>query len=379
MAASLSLQHLPGETRAFLFRDERLEEFVVERDGEGARLGDRFLGRVTRVDRRLSGAFVALGEGPDGLLPLTADAPAVSDGDRIVVAVTRVASEEKGPRLALCPGETACGEPRRLAAGIGAIEDLLSLGPETIETDHADLQRRLRAAGHDVRLLPEGFGESRAAAFDAAVEALLRPAVALPGGGSLLIESGRTLTAIDVNLGDRLGAEAALEANRAAAAELVRQLRLRALGGRIVIDFLESGETAVRRASEASLKAAFAADRERVKFIGWSRGGLYELTRRRGRPSLPALLLEPDPAGYGWRKRPLTLAFEALRALALAARHAPGRALVLAAEPALAATIQALPALADLRSRLGVTIEVEARPLMARPAGGPFTIDAAAR
>lgn len=375
MAARLALQHLPGETRAFLFRDGRLDDFAIEREGEGARLGDLFLGRVSRIDRRLSAAFVALGEGPDGLLPLNAAPSGLSEGDRLVVAVTRVASEEKGPRLKAHDAAPPAGPPRRLEAGLGALEALVAAADGgSVETDHPALQQRLRGAGHAVRLLPQGFSAADSAAFDAEVEALLRPAVALAGGGSLLIESGRTLTAVDVNLGGRQGAGAALETNRAAALELVRQLRLRALGGRIVIDFLESGDTAIRRETESALRAAFAADPERVKFLGWSRGGLYELTRRRSRPSLAEILLATAPDGLGPRKRPLTIAFEALRALAPAARAAPGRPLALTAAPGLLALLRSLPALADLEARLGQEVALQPASDLARDAGVAFTL-----
>lgn len=376
-AARLALQHLPGETRAFLYRDGRLHDLAIERDGEAAGLGDRFLGRVTRLDRRLSAAFVALGEGPDGLLPLNAAPKGLSEGDRLVVQITRTASEDKGPRLkALEESPPAAGQPRRLEVGLGTLGTLLAAADGgSVETDHPALQRRLQAAGHAVRLLPQGFPPADSGAFDAEIEALLRPAVALPGGGSLLVESGRTLTAVDVNLGARQGAGVALETNRAAAAELVRQLRLRALGGRVVVDFLESAGAAVRRETESALKAGFAADPERVKFLGWSRGGLYELTRRRSRPSLAETLLEPVPDGLGLRRRPLAAAFEALRAVAQAARAAPGRPLALGLSPALYDLLPKLPAFPDLEARLGRSVALRQRPDLGPGADVPFVIE----
>src|SRR5690606_9368154 len=151
-------------------------DLAIEREGTGARFGDRFLGRVARLDRRLSAAFVAPGEGPDGLLPLHAAPPGLSEGDRLVVAVARLASEGEGARLAALERSPPAGSPRRLEPGLGALEALLAAAAGSgVETDHPALQQRLQAAGHAVRLQPQGFSASDAAAFDAAVEALLRP------------------------------------------------------------------------------------------------------------------------------------------------------------------------------------------------------------
>ncbi len=378
----LCLQHLPGETRAFLYRGDRLAACAVERAEAAAVLGDLFLGRVTKLDPRLSGAFVDLGRGPAGLLPLNRAPAGLSEGDSLPVAVTRVAMEGKGPRLtATLPadatallGAAAPGSaPRLLRAGLGTLAVLLAGSPTETVTDHPDLQRRLAAAGHAVRFLPGGFSAVEAGAFDAALEALLRPAAALPGGGGLLIETARTLTAVDVNLGARQGGDAVLEGNRAAAAELVRQIGLRSIGGRLVVDFPGVADARVRRSTEAALKAAFADDPERVRFLGWSRGGLYEFTRRRARPALADLLLEPDADGLGRRKSATTVAFEALRAVAQAGRSAASAPLLLRLAPALHPLVAAMPALADLQERLGLPVRLEAASDLAWPTATPFT------
>ena len=119
---------------------------------------------------------------------------------------------------------------------------------------------------------------------------------------------------------------------------------------------------------------AFAADPERVKFLGWSRGGLYELTRRRSRPALAETLLEPATDGLGLRRRPLAAAFDALRAVAQAARAAPGRPLALALSPALHAILPALPAFADLEARLGQSVALRTRPDLGPGTDVPFVI-----
>ncbi len=350
MSALLQIAALPGETRAFLWRDDRLVGLLVERATAGLRAGDRAVGRVRSLDRRLQGAFVALPEGPEGLLPLNA-LPGLSEGQALAVRVVRAASEDKGPLLAPDgrPGELADDGPvpRLLARGTAALDELLRAAT-AIETDDAALAARLKAAGQAVRHLPQGFPAAAAERQDAAVEALLQPAVRLPGGGSLLVESGRTLTAIDVNRGQSTESDQAI--NLEAAAEIPRQLRLRHLGGRFVVDFLQhdgKGEDI-----EACLRQGFAGDPARVKVAGWSRGGLYEFTRKRLGPSLLETLLEPAPLG-GWRKQPLTLALEAVRALERAQRAAPGQPQRLVASAELLPLLRRLPALAWLAERLG--------------------------
>lgn len=356
MSAVLSLQYLPGETRAFLEEDGRLEGLAILRDGAPLAVGTLLLGRVRRLDRRLNAAFVALPQGPDGFLPLAEGPAGLSEGALLVLRVTRVAAEAKGPRLTArldsAEGELATGsEPRVLRAG-GSLLAALALRAGLVRADDP-AAFALVPEGPERQLLPAGLPDP--AAYDQAVEALLQPEVALDGGGSLLVEAGRTLTAIDVNLGS--GTAAAV--NEAAARELSRQLRLRALGGRVVVDFLDSHDSAKRAAIERSLKEALALDPERVKTLGWSRGGLFELTRRRSQPSLAEILLEPTGAYGNRRKQTATLAFEALRALAAAARPEPAARLTLLVAPALRAFLVDHPARRHLEDRLGRTIALD--------------------
>lgn len=361
MSGTLSLQYLPGETRAFLHRDARLAGLAILRDGGPAAVGALYVGRVARLDRRLNAAFVTLPDGPDGFLPL-ADAPAaLSEGALLGVRVTRVAAEEKGPRVSakLDPEqrrliEPLSGAPRLVAGGRPALAALEAAATLCRADDPAAFA--LLATGVERQLLPGGFSEAESAAFDAEVEALLQPEVPLSAGGSLLVEAGRTLTAIDVNLGG--GTAAAI--NEAAAREAARQLRLRAIGGRIVIDFLDSHVSELRAATERTLKAALDEDPERIKTLGWSRGGLYELTRRRSQASLAETLLEPAGTFGNRRKTAATLAFEALRALAVAARAQPAARLGLRASAPVAALLAGHAARHHLEGRLGRPIAVEA-------------------
>ena len=122
---------------------------------------------------------------------------------------------------------------------------------------------------------------------DDLVASLLLEKVDLPGGGNMMIESTRALVAIDVNTGADTSPAAALKLNIAAARDLPRQLRLRGLGGQIVIDFAPISKKD-RAILDQVIKAAFKAEGE-AHLAGWTSLGLYELTRRRDRLPLSAL------------------------------------------------------------------------------------------
>lgn len=121
-----------------------------------------------------------------------------------------------------------------------------------------------------------------------ATESLLNVRVDLDAGASMVIEPTRALVAVDVNTGPDTSPAAALKANVAAARDLPRQLRLRGLGGQVVVDFAPMPKRD-RHILDQVLKAAFKSDGE-ANLAGWTNLGLYELTRKRDRLPLAALL-----------------------------------------------------------------------------------------
>jgi len=123
-----------------------------------------------------------------------------------------------------------------------------------------------------------------------AVQALLSPRVALDGGGHMMIEPTRALVAVDVNTGPDTSPAASLKVNIAAARDLPRQLRLRGLGGQVVVDFAPMPKRD-RAILDQVLKAAFKAEGE-TNLAGWTTLGLYELTRKRDRLPLAEVLAE---------------------------------------------------------------------------------------
>lgn len=107
--------------------------------------------------------------------------------------------------------------------------------------------------------------------------------LSLPSGGRLSIQTTAAVTAIDVDSAAAVsGADAALRTNLEAAAEAGRQIRLRDLGGVVVIDFLKTART-TRGRIENALRRAMAADPVPVQLLGWTRAGLFEIIRTRTR------------------------------------------------------------------------------------------------
>ena len=157
------------------------------------------------------------------------------------------------------------------------------------------------------------------------IEPALRQAVSrrvpLRSGGSLVIDQGEALTAIDVNTGSFTNTgsgnlEDTVTANNLeACAEVARQLRLRNIGGIIVIDFVDMDKEGNRRKVWDAFQKALARDRARTNVTKISELGLVEMTRKRTRESLVQVLTEPCPTceGAGVVKSVATVAYEVLR------------------------------------------------------------------
>lgn len=122
-----------------------------------------------------------------------------------------------------------------------------------------------------------------------ALDALTRPDVALPNGASIAVEATRALVAVDVDTGPDRSPAAGLKAGIAAVRELPRQLRLRGLGGMVVVD-LAPVPKKDRRQIEVALKAALRADPVETSVAGWTPLGNLEMTRKRERLPLTETL-----------------------------------------------------------------------------------------
>ena len=366
----------PGEWRVALLEGGAPVELYVER-GETRPPGSVHLGRVVWRAPGLDSAFVEIGDPRPGLLAAreaAADGIRLEEGARVLVEVRREAQQEKGARLStrLRPGgRFDLKESRRLAvdadpptqlyplAGFGPALALRLPGmPDRVLTDDAAIVPELRKAFPGAEIAASGDWPIDP---DAAIDTALAPSLALPGGGTVHIQPTRGATVIDVDTGspsERDAETAALAANLAAAELIARQLRLRHLGGGIIIDFVGLEGRPARERVKAALAAACQADPMEPRVLGWTRLGHLELVRtRRSRPLAEALLEADDGAQ---RKQPLALAHEALRALQREARARPAANWTLRVSPRIAAALSSAAnlALRNLETRLGRHIEI---------------------
>ena len=134
---------------------------------------------------------------------------------------------------------------------------------------------------------------------DEEINRALSRRVDLKSGGYLIIDQTEALTTVDVNTGGFVGGrnfdDTIFKTNLEAAIALARQLRLRNLGGIIILDFIDMDDPAHRESVLQELQKALAKDRTRVTINGFSQLGLVEMTRKRTRDSLAHQLCEPCP------------------------------------------------------------------------------------
>lgn len=151
------------------------------------------------------------------------------------------------------------------------------------------------------------------------IQKALARKVELKSGGYLVIDQTEALTSIDVNTGGYVGhrnlEDTIFRTNLEAAVVIARQLRLRNLGGIIIIDFIDMTEEAHRRQVLEALTIALQADHARAQVAEVSPLGLVQMTRKRTRESLEHLLCEPCPTceGRGHVRSPETVCYEIFR------------------------------------------------------------------
>ncbi|MBN2496282.1 MAG: Rne/Rng family ribonuclease [Deltaproteobacteria bacterium] len=188
----------------------------------------------------------------------------------------------------------------------------------------------------------------------------------LKSGGTIVIDQTEALTAIDVNTGRYVGKhnleDTITKINLEAVKEIVCQLRLRDLGGIIIIDFIDMERQANREKVFNALQEALAEDRARTNILKISELGLVEMTRKRVRESLLRSLSKTCPycEGTGRVKSAATMCFEILRAIEREARGRRGTVLV-AANPTVGSRLidEEQIALESLERRLGIQVRVD--------------------
>jgi len=194
--------------------------------------------------------------------------------------------------------------------------------------------------------------EGRAPVFEACgiekeIEKALRRRVWLKSGGYIIIDQTEALVAIDVNTGKYVGKrdfeQTVLKINLEAVGEGVRQIRLRDLGGLIIIDFIDMEREEHRQQVFKALKKALAEDKARTNVLEISELGLVEMTRKRVRQDLQSLFCTPCPTckGSGVVKSDLTLAGEIFRKIQAAAADLGGQEILIRVHPEMAQYLEA--------------------------------------
>jgi len=256
---------------------------------------------------------------------------------------------------------------------VRALRDLLDRDVEEVHVDtpeaRAAAQRTLEALQPELvaRLrLHEGhtplfhrFG------IEEEIDCLRRRAVPLPGGGSVVFDATEALVAVDVNSGrtrnDEGLEETALRTNIEAAAEIARQLRLRDLGGVIVVDFIDLQEVANVRAVEKQFRLHLKQDRARVRTGRMGAFGVYVLTRRRaGAGQVSEERPCPRCGGTGRAHAPDEIALRVFRELRARAARSRGGGLTARVSPEVGALLREsrAGALDALASEAGLELKV---------------------
>lgn len=171
-----------------------------------------------------------------------------------------------------------------------AIDEIIVEGEEGYKAAKIFMKNLIPSHAKRVKLYKEPQPLFQRHGVESQIDAIMSPVAHLPSGGSIVINSTEALVAIDVNSGkstrERHIEETALKTNLEAAEEVARQMRLRDLGGLIVVDFIDMNDPKHIQSVEKRLKDAVRFDRARIQVGRISQFGLLELSRQRLRPSI---------------------------------------------------------------------------------------------
>ena len=204
---------------------------------------------------------------------------------------------------------------------------------------------------------------------EAAIRSTLDRRAPLPGGGYLVIDDTEAMTVIDVNSGRNVGRggnrleDTVTKTNLEAAVEVVRQLRLRDIGGIVIIDFIDMDDAENRKAVKAALDAELARDRTRTFVVDISPLGLVEMTRQNISDGPREVMTEvcSECEGLGFVVSDETNAINVERSIRAKLSGATGDEATVAVHPRVAALLQEDEGerLADLEALVGVAIRLE--------------------
>ena len=265
-----------------------------------------------------------------------------------------------------------------LDLALRVVRDLVSASYSVIWVDGEDTYERIvdfldqvqPALVGRVKLDRQEVGLFERFGIESEIEAALKSKVWLKSGGYLVINPTEALVAIDVNTGRFVGRhnleDTALRTNLEAIEEVVRQIRLRDLGGIIVLDLIDMVEKEHREEVFEALERELRKDRAKYKVLSISEFGLVEITRKRSRTNLERLLTQPCPyCGGGGRVKSVTTLCLALRREALKLRGTlSSRELLLRVHPEVARALQKeeKAVVEELERALAVAILIQGDP-----------------
>ncbi|MEM9303426.1 MAG: ribonuclease G [Pseudomonadota bacterium] len=242
------------------------------------------------------------------------------------------------------PGEVVYED---LSLELRALRDQMTADVDRVRIDSGEGYRRVLAFAQ--QFVPqwagriERFTDDRPIfdlyGVDDDIQNALRRQVPLKSGGHLVIDQTEAMTTVDVNTGGYVGhrnlEETIFKTNLEAAQALARQLRLRNLGGIIIIDFIDMSDEEHKSQLLRTLEKALAKDNAKTHISTISPLGLVEMTRKRTTESLERLLCEPCPtcSGRGTIKSSETVSFEIYREIVRAVRQFDATQLLVLAAP----------------------------------------------
>lgn len=266
-----------------------------------------------------------------------------------------------------------------LPLAVRAIRDLARNNVEKIRIDSRETSQAATAFARDFIPEMEGHIEyypGERPIFDLysiedEIQRGLMPRVPLKSGGYLIIDQTEAMTTIDVNTGTYVGRrtleETLFKTNLEAAQAIARQLRLRNIGGIIIIDFIDMEDATHRRQVVRALEKVLSRDRTKVYIAEMSTLGLVELTRKRTRESLEHILCEPCPvcSGRGTMRTAHTVCYEVFREILREARQFEANEyLVLASQVVIDMLLdEEADGLGKLQKFIGKPINLQVEPL----------------
>jgi Rne/Rng family ribonuclease len=209
--------------------------------------------------------------------------------------------------------------------------------------------------------------------LNAEIDKALKPKVWLKSGGYIVINQTEALVAIDINTGKYVGKSNRLEdtitrTNVDAVHEIVRQIRLRNLGGIIVVDFIDMEERKNRQKVMAALEEELRSDRVPSKILQFNDFGLVAITRKRTQASLERTICTPCAycTGSGWVKSPETVCYEIQSELRKMSSVLEGKEITVRVNPAVAKVLKGgeFVSLIDMEEILKKDIVVKSDPLL---------------